>query len=267
MKIAQISDLHFGCTAPDVVTALRDALHTLGVDLVIASGDLTQDGTAAEFAEARAFFDSLNPPILAIPGNHDLPGMDLRRFIDPFARYRRAIATDLEPDRRTGLVDIKGLNSARMILPHPNWANGAVSARQCDDIESFFAASTAPWRMVVLHHPLVTSPELPLDTAVFGRQRALDTLARQRVDLVLAGHQHHAFADPVLRGGHTTVFVNASTATSTRLRKQPNGFNLLEFTPADVRISQLRYAANGFEVFSVLSHHKGTTEGAPAWAH
>lgn len=261
MKIAQISDLHFGCTAPDAVAALRDALHTQAVDLVIASGDLTQDATVAEFAEARAFFDSLTPPVFAIPGNHDLPGMDVMRFIDPFSRYRHAVSTELEPDRREPLIDIKGLNSARMILPHPNWANGAISHRQCDDITAFFAASTAPWRMVVLHHPLVTSPELPLDTAVFGRQRALDCLAQAQVDIVLAGHQHHAFADPVLRNGHTTVFVNASTATSTRLRKQPNGFNLLEFTPADVRISQLRYGGNGFEVFSVLSHHKDAKTG------
>ena len=258
MKIAQISDLHFGCTAPEVVAALRDSLHEAAVDLVIASGDLTQDGTVAEFAEARAFFDSLTPPVFAIPGNHDLPGLDLRRFIDPFRRYRRAIAADLEPDLKSELVDIKGLNSARMILPHPNWANGAVSRRQCDDISTFFSASTAPWRMVVLHHPLVTSPELPLDTAVFGRQGALDALAEARVDIVLAGHQHHAFADPTLRAGHTTVFVNASTATSTRLRKQPNGFNLLDFTATAVRISQLRFGANGFEVFSVLSHSKPT---------
>ena len=257
MKIAQISDLHFGCTATDVVAALRRSLEDLAPDLVIASGDLTQDASGAEFTAARAFFDLLPAPVLAVPGNHDLPGMDLMRFINPFGRYRRAISSELEPDRRFGAVDIKSLNSARMILPHPNWANGAVSARQCDEIEAFFAASTAPWRMVVLHHPLVTSPELPLDTAVFGRQRALQALVRARVDIVLAGHQHHAFADPVLRDGHTTVFVNASTGTSTRLRKQPNGFNLLDFTDAAVRISQLRYGAGGFETFSVLSHSKG----------
>jgi len=261
MKIAQISDLHFGCTAPEVVAALGAALRDQAPDLVIASGDLTQDSTAAEFAQARAFFDSLLCPVFTIPGNHDLPGMDLTRFIDPFARYRRFISADLEPGHRSDIVDIKGLNSARMMLPHPNWANGAVSRRQCRDISAFFKSSTAPWRMLVLHHPLVTSRELPLETAVFGRQRALQTLCEHRIDLVLAGHQHHAFAEPVERGGHTTVFVNASTTTSKRLRKQPNGFNLLEFTASDVRISQLRYGPNGFDVFSVLSHHKGTGNG------
>ncbi len=254
MKIAQISDLHFGCTAPDVVAALRAALDEHVPDLVIASGDLTQDSTVAEFAEARTFLDALTQPVLPVPGNHDLPGLDLMRFINPFGRYRSAISRDLEPDRRLGLVDIKGLNSARMILPHPNWANGAVSARQCRDVETFFSASTAPWRLVVLHHPLVTSPDLPLDTAVFGRARVLKTLGAAQVDIVLAGHQHHAFVEPVLTDGRTTLFVNASTATSTRLRKQPNGFNLLEFTSTDVRVTMLRYGANGFEPFSVVSH-------------
>ena len=256
MKIAQISDLHFGCTAPDVVVALRIALHELSPDLVIVSGDLTQDSTVAEFAEARAFLDVLTQPVLTVPGNHDLPGLDMMRFINPFGRYRRAISPDLEPDRRLGLVDIKGLNSARMMLPHPNWANGAVSARQCDDIESFFSASTSPWRLVVLHHPLVTSPDLPLDTAVFGRARVLNALAEARVDIVLAGHQHHAFVEPVVKNGVTTLFANASTATSTRLRKQPNGFNLLEFTPTDVRITMLRYDGTGFQPFSVFSHSR-----------
>ena len=257
MKIAQISDLHLGCTAPDVVAALRDVLHAEAPDLVIESGDLTQHGTAAEFAEARTFFATLGQAVIAVPGNHDLPGLDAMRFLNPFGRYRDAIATDLEPDRRTDLVDIKMLNSARMFLPHPNWANGAVSARQCRDIATFFSSSTAPWRLVVLHHPLVKPRDLPLDVAVFGRERALQALAEQRVDVVLAGHQHHAFVEPVLTHGHTILFVNASTATSTRLRTQPNGFNLLEFTASHLRVSQLRYTGNAFEVFSAVTHLKG----------
>ena len=256
MKIAQISDLHFGCTIPEVVSALHASLRTLAPDLVIASGDLTQDGTPAEFAAARDFFTTLAPPVIAVPGNHDLPGFDAMRFVAPFRRYRRFIAANLEPDRRTALVDIKCLNSARMILPHPNWANGAVSARQCRDIETFFSGSTTPWRMAVLHHPLVSSPELPLDVTVFGRQRALRTLKAQRVDLVLAGHQHHAFAEPSPDTAHRILYVNASTATSQRLRKQPNGFNLLTFTADEVEIRQLRYTGSAFETYSTLVHRK-----------
>ena len=256
MKIAQISDLHFGCTFPEVVTALRTALEDLAPDLVIASGDVTQDSTVAEFAEARAFFATLTGPVIAIPGNHDLPGFDPMRFIDPFGRYRRAIGADLEPDQRRDLVDIKCLNSARMILPHPNWANGAVSRRQCRDIEAFYAGSTTPWRMAVLHHPLVSSPELPLEVTMFGGERVKRVLAEQRVDLVLAGHQHHAFAEPVSHDGHTILYVNASTATSRRLRKQPNGFNLLRFTTDEVRVDQVRYSGSAFETFSTLVHRK-----------
>ncbi len=256
MRIAHISDLHFGCTDPAVVAALLAALHGQAPDLVIASGDLTQSATAEEFAETRAFFDRLPWPRLLIPGNHDLPGLDVTRFIDPFGRYRRALGADLEPFLRLPLVDIQGLNSARRMVPHPNWANGAVSARQCRDMARFFAGATAPWRMVVLHHPLVSAKDLPLDVVVFGRQRALAALAAQKVDLVLAGHQHHAFVDPVAGQGHTTLFVNASTSTSTRLRRQPNGFNLLELTPSRVRVTQLRFERGAFAPFSAIVHGK-----------
>lgn len=256
MKIAHVSDLHFGCIEPAVVEALVATLHAEPPDLVIASGDLTQSATATEFAAARAFFDRLPWPRFVIPGNHDLPGLDPMRFIDPFGRYRHAVSDDLEPALRTPLIDIKGLNSARRLLPHPNWANGAVSARQCDDIARFFAASTAPWRMVVLHHPLVSAKELPLDVVVFGRRRAMATLGQQKVDLVLAGHQHHAFVDPIAGGDHTTLFVNASTATSKRLRRQPNGFNWLELTPSEMRVKQMRFEHGAFVPFSAMVHLK-----------
>lgn len=259
MKIVQISDLHFGCLSVPAVVALVAALREQAPDLVIASGDITQSATTEEFAAARAFFDGLNAPLFVIPGNHDLPGMDPMRFIKPFGRYRRHVSRDLEPDFRSEVVDIKGINSARMIMPHWNWANGAVSARQRRDIVAFFEASTAPWRMFVMHHPLVGAKELPLDVAVFGQDAALETLARQRVDLVLAGHQHHAFVEPVERDGHTTLFVNAGTTTSQRLRRQPNGFNLLAFTPTTVRIDMLRLNGERFETFAAVTHTKAGT--------
>ena len=89
MKIAHISDLHFGAHDPVVVDALAAHLIEAGPHLVIASGDITQSATEAEFAAARAFFDALPMEVFVIPGNHDLPGMDLTRFINPFKRYKQ----------------------------------------------------------------------------------------------------------------------------------------------------------------------------------
>lgn len=55
MKIAHISDLHFGAHDPAVLEALVAHLTEAGPHLVIASGDITQSATEAEFAAARAF--------------------------------------------------------------------------------------------------------------------------------------------------------------------------------------------------------------------
>ena len=256
MKIAQISDLHFGAHDDAVSEALLGHLVAAAPDLVIASGDLTQSATAAEFAQACAFFARLPMPVFAIPGNHDLPGMDITRFFRPFRRYRRFIAEDLEPHFHGDGVRIKGINSARMILPHWNWANGAVSQAQCRATKEAFAGSAEPWRVFVLHHPVMNSKDFPLAVTVFNRDALLKTLCEQRVDIVLAGHQHHAYIETRLGEGHTTLFVNASTATSTRLRRQPNGFNMLDFTGKSVRIDMLRYHDGAFSTFEALTHTK-----------
>ncbi|WP_443750928.1 metallophosphoesterase family protein [Asticcacaulis solisilvae] len=91
---------------------------------------------------------------------------------------------------------------------------------------------------------------------MFNARALLETLAEQRVDIVLAGHHHHAYVETQSMDGHTTLFVNASTATSNRLRRQPNGFNMLEFTGTSVRIDMLRYKDEAFAVFEAVTHSK-----------
>lgn len=254
MKIAHISDLHFGVTDATVLAALHQSLHEAAPDLVIASGDITQSALTSEFVEAEAFFRMLGKPVFCVPGNHDLPGMDLMRFVNPFGRYRKHIARDLNPEYRSDLIDIKGINSARMILPHWNWANGAVSAHQRRGIGRTFTEGSGRWRMVVLHHPPMNSKDFPLDVSLTGAKELFDTLASERVDLVLTGHQHHAYIESRVANDHTCLFLNASTATSTRIRRQPNGYNVLHLTPDAVRIDLLRYENDSFAVFEALTH-------------
>ena len=262
MRIAHVSDLHFGCIEPAVVEGLTAHLVDAQPDLVIASGDITQSATEQEFKDARIWFDALKIPVLAIPGNHDLPGMDLTRFISPFARYSHHIGRDLEPEFRSDIVHIKGLNSARMILPHWNWANGAVSDRQCRDLQRIFGGSAAPWRICAVHHPVMNPKEFPLEVALFNRDAFMKTLDACRIDLVLAGHQHHAYTETRESDGHATLFLNASTATSQRIRRQPNGFNMLSFTPTTVRIDLLQWTGKAFETLSALTHTKPSADAA-----
>jgi 3',5'-cyclic AMP phosphodiesterase CpdA len=256
MRVAHISDLHFGAHDRRVTETLISTLIELEPDLVLASGDITQDATVAEFVEAADFFKLLPMPAFVIPGNHDLPGLDLRRFIQPWKRYRDHIAKELEPELHADLVDIKGINSARMILPALNWAYGSISARQRQDIADFFGASTTPWRVLTVHHPPLNPSEFPLDVTVFNSDKLLKTVGEQKVDIVLSGHQHHAYVETRVMNGHTTLFVCASTAMSVRIRKQPQGFNLLDFTDKSVRIELHQLSGDRFVTQSAVTHTK-----------
>ena len=92
MKILHVSDLHFGHHDPALAAGFADDINAQKPDLVVASGDFTQIGTKEEFEQAREFLDKLHAPVFAVPGNHDVPAVNIfRRFFNPYGLYRRYI--------------------------------------------------------------------------------------------------------------------------------------------------------------------------------
>ena len=69
---------------------------------------------------------------------------------------------------------------------------------------------------------------------------ALDAIEEAGVDMLLAGHNHHASShsasDLVTRAGGALV-VQAGTATSTRVREQEQSFNSIDVADASVTIT------------------------------
>ena len=232
MKIIHLSDLHFGTEENFIVVALKKAIEKAQPDLVIISGDFTQVGSAAEFELAQNFIQSLSAPVFCVPGNHDITRYSLwERFFNPYKKFKKYVEQSLFPVFKSKDVVIAGINSARRILPHWNWANGAISGGQLRHLETTFKIydkNKTKRRVCVFHHPVHKALEAPLDTVVFGARNALEALSALEVDLVLTGHVHHASVTTLGDINHKTIYLSASTALSTRLRDQQNGFNLVE---------------------------------------
>src|SRR4051794_16388379 len=222
-RILHLSDLHFGAHDERLVEAVEWQADQLKPDLVVISGDFTQRARTEQFREACEFLEGLRErghDVLGVPGNHDVPLYDvLRRFLSPLARYRRFIDDTLCPFVELPGVAVLGINTARSLT----FKDGRLSESQVEFIrETFSRTDPEATRVLVTHHPLFPLAGGEEVTPPGGRQEiALDAIEEGGVDVLLAGHNHHASShdasELVTRSGGALV-VQAGTATSTRLR-------------------------------------------------
>src|SRR3954449_1386123 len=89
-RILHVSDLHFGARDdPILERGLSSLIERVAPELVIASGDLTNRGRRDQHERAAGFLHRLGPPVLAIPGNHDIPYTFPARFTTTWAEFER----------------------------------------------------------------------------------------------------------------------------------------------------------------------------------
>jgi 3',5'-cyclic AMP phosphodiesterase CpdA len=255
MRIAHLSDLHFGRHDQSVVDALVPELNTQKTDLVVISGDFTQHGTKNEFKAARSFVERIAGPVFAVPGNHDVPQFNLlARLLNPYALYRRYIDGELEPFVEIAGVALLGLKTPRRFTADFNWSNGYLDRHQLARLdERFSKADSSSLRVIVAHHPLLY-PEVRAGMAqrtVRHADRALGAFADLGVKLVLSGHFHLSYVrihehPGAKRVGTPTglrqsaaapiLVAQTSSTTSTRLRGDPNAYNLINIDGSQIAI-------------------------------
>ena len=252
MRLIHLSDLHFGTQEGDIVDELSQAISDASPDFIIVSGDFTQVASSKEFVLAKRFIEALPAPVFSVPGNHDIPRYGFgERFFNPYRRYKKYIHDELCPTFINDQVVVAGINSARRILPHWNWANGAISQQQLQYIQNVYKKHDPDHlkrRICVFHHPIQRALNSPMNTVVFGARKALECLNTLQVDLVLTGHVHHAAITTLGDGDHTTIYLSASTALSSRLREQENGFNVISLHPEGIEIEVFAHDGKTFEL-------------------
>ena len=189
-RLLHVSDLHAG-THEETETAatLARLVERTEPQLVVASGDLTHRGRREQHERAAAFLRALGPPVLAVPGNHDVPYAFPARLSRPWAEFERLWGTT-EPVAELPGLHVVGLNSVRPLRQQ----GGALSRVQLADAAARLAEGEAgALRVAVLHHHLVGAPwRAARKRPVSRRNRVLGALVEAGADLILAGHIHQS---------------------------------------------------------------------------
>ena len=261
-KLLHFSDPHFGAFDPRISRAAVEFAADLKPDLTMVSGDFCMRGRRFEFELARSWLRELPQPLVTLPGNHDVPGLNriLDRFFSPFGRYREYISETEEPILSLG--DIGTLATANSSTPfglHLDWSRGFLSPFQIHSLATFF--DTVPkgiLRVVGMHHPVVGSG-VKERALVSPLAMVRSFFESSKIDLLLAGHFHQSkiclFPEP----GESTrriVVSQAPSICSTRLKGEPNGFHLISLAADEIEIERWRWHDDRFQPETTRIFHR-----------
>jgi len=241
-RVLHVSDLHVGAhDAPEVTDALRRLTEEISPELVVASGDLTNRGRRGEQERAHALLTSLGPPVLAVPGNHDIPHSFPKRFTSPWHEFERVWET-ARPTYSSPTLQVVGLNSAR---PYHHQSGGVRNAQLRDAAGRLGAAAPGAFRIVALHHSMLGAPWRAVRKRPLARRHhVLEALVSAGTDLIVAGHIHQVAVNErrdfevVDAGTHPLVVSVAPGLGQPRPRRsgEARGLHVYEVDDAELRV-------------------------------
>jgi len=187
VRILHVSDLHVGKREDSSVErGLGELVRRLAPDLVVATGDLTHRGRSDQHDRAAAQLRTLGPPVVAVPGNHDIPYTFPARFTRPWAEFER-LWERTEPVYQAEGLFLVGLNSVR---PWRHQSGGLPSARLAWAAERFADAPPGALRVAAMHHQMIGAPWRSRKRPVARRNHVLAGLLEAGAELILSGHTH-----------------------------------------------------------------------------
>lgn len=224
VTIAHISDTHVGSPhfVPNLLNRVIVELNELKPDLVIHTGDVTNEGFRGEYKSAAAYLEQIEAKLVAVPGNHDSRNVGYVHFEEMIGpRHWR---------EKVGDVLVVGADSSE-----PDLNEGQIGRERYPWlIESF--SEPASVKIYVHHHHLLAVPGT-------GRERStvadagdlLEVLIRAGVNIALTGHKHV----PYVWRLENLYAVNAGTCSSLRLRGHTRpAYNVITMEDSEVKITQ-----------------------------
>jgi len=201
-------------------------------DIVVVTGDLIQDDSAAAYGNFRKLLGTLALPVYCLPGNHDIRALMCAALATPPFFY-----CDVLEHGNWLIACIDSCVSGR--------AGGSVSDAEFARLDAAIAASSARDIMVCLHHPPVPMGSKWLDSVGLDNgDQFLARLARSgKVRLVIAGHVHqdydreHAGMRIIATPSSCSQFVAGSDEFA--IDDRPPAYRRIELHPDGVHRNEL----------------------------
>src|SRR3990170_4814892 len=215
-------------------------LNELEPDVVICSGDLTNEGYRQGVKNWVAYAQRIRAPIYTIPGNHDARNVGYLHF------------EELIGSRHWG-VDVKGVRAVGADSSEPDINEGQIGRERYPWIREQFAVP-ADLKVFVLHHHLLPIPGTGRErSTVLDAGDLLEELISAGVNIVLSGHKHV----PYVWRLENLYVANAGTVASLRLRGYTKPcYNVLEFEGDELKIWR-RFPFGGGNVIAHFSLSTG----------
>lgn len=146
--IAQLSDLHIGADwaggDPDAgLAAAVESARATAPDVVLVTGDLTEDATDEQYERVAELLAPLTVPIYVLPGNCD--------DRDALRRHFGLPGTDAEPICYS--VDLGPLRLVVLDSTIPGESSGALDAQRLAWLDGELAQSPQQPVLIAMHHP------------------------------------------------------------------------------------------------------------------
>ena len=189
--IVQLTDCHLpagrkqkfrGISPHENLNRLIDRVKAMNPDLLLATGDLSEDGSRASYLALRNYLKPLGIPVLALPGNHDDPGLLAEVF--PGSPVDTIVVSEHGP------WQVVRLNSCL-----PGRPEGRLSEKTLTDLERFLGNNQQRPLLIALHHQPVSIGSPWIDKyRLQNPEHFLQLIDQQaNVKAVVWGHVHQVF--------------------------------------------------------------------------
>ena len=242
VTIAHISDPHVGSPffVPNMMNRVIAELNELQPDVVICTGDITNEGYRQEYKNWLAYASRIEAPLHVVMGNHDARNVG-------YVHFEELVGP------RGWSADVQGVRIVGADSTEPDLNEGQIGRESYGWLREQFSAP-ADLKIFTCHHHLMPVPGT-------GRERSvvtdagdlLEVLIESGVHIALTGHKHV----PWVWRLETMYIVNAGTVASLRLRGHTKPcYNVLEYDGDEVRIFR-RYPFGGATMLAHFSLSSG----------